>query len=145
MRLLGLLIAATQRLIKPYAVTMMDSLLTKANDPNPAVAANVLLALGELACVGREDVLHHIPQLMAIILDILEDPSIAVKRDAALVSLGQICSSTGYVIQPFVDHPQLLGYLGKILKTEQNRQTRREVMKLLGILGALDPYKRQVH
>jgi FKBP12-rapamycin complex-associated protein len=123
---------------------MMDSLITKAHDPSPAVAANVLIALGELACVGGEDVLHHVPQLMSIILDILEDPSVPIKRDAALVALGQICSSTGYVIQPLIDHPQLLGYLGKILKAEQSPPTRREVMKLLGILGALDPYKRGV-
>ncbi|KAG6905626.1 hypothetical protein DXG01_001542, partial [Tephrocybe rancida] len=65
-------------------------------------------------------------------------------RDAALHTLGQVCSSTGYVIAPLADHPQLLDLLGKILKTENNQPVRHEVVKFLGIMGALDPYRRKI-
>ena len=146
-RLLTLLVSATHRLIKPYALPMLRVLLlkleSKANDPNATVVANVLMCLGELACVGGEDVNPHVPELMEIILAKLADPSIA-KRDAALHALGQVCSSAGYVIQPLVEHPQLLQIFGRILKTESNPSVRREVIKVLGIIGALDPYRRKV-
>lgn len=122
---------------------MLRVLLTKANDPNPTVSANVLMALGELSCIGGEDVMPHVPDLMAVILSSLADPTL-VKRDAALHTLGQVCSSTGYVITPLIDHPQLLQTLGRILRTEPTQAVRREVIKVLGILGALDPYKRRV-
>lgn len=122
---------------------MLRVLLPKANDPNPTVAANVLMCLGELACVGGEDVMLHIPELMQVIIARLADSSTG-KRDAALHTLGQVCSSTGYVIQPLVDHPSLLGILGRILRTEFTQGVRREVIKVLGILGALDPYRRKV-
>lgn len=93
-RLLTLLVSATQRLIKPYALPMLRALLPKANDVNPTVAANVLMCLGELACVGGEDAMPHVPELMQVILSRLSDPSL-IKRDAALHTLGQVCSSTG--------------------------------------------------
>jgi len=101
------------------------------------------MCLGELACVGGEDVMPHVPDLMQVIIAKLTDSSI-VKRDAALHTLGQVCSNTGYVIQPLVDHPQLLQILSRILKTEPAQSVRREVVKVLGILGALDPYRRKV-
>lgn len=122
---------------------MLRVLLPKASDPNPAVAASVIMCLGELACVGGEDVMPHVPDLMQVIIAKLTDSSI-VKRDAALHTLGQVCSNTGYVVQPLVDHPQLLQVLSRILKTEPTQSVRREVVKVLGILGALDPHRRKV-
>ena len=142
-RILALLINATQRLIKQYATPMLRVLLPKANDPNPTVSANILMALGELSCIGGEAVMPHVPDLMNVIMLSLTDPTL-VKRDAALHTLGQVCSSTGYVIQPLIDHPQLLQILSRILRTEPTQAVRREVIKVLGILGALDPYKRRV-
>lgn len=122
---------------------MLRVLLQKANDSNPTVSANVLMCLGELACIAGEDALPHVPELMTVIIARLSDPSIS-KRDAALHALGQVCSSTGYVITPLVDYPQLLPLLSRILRTEATKNVRREVVKVLGILGALDPYRRKV-
>ena len=87
--------------------------------------------------------LPHVPDLMEVIIARLSDPAV-VKRDAALHTLGQVCSSTGYVITPLVDYPQLLPVLSRILRTETTLSVRREVIKVLGILGALDPYRRKV-
>lgn len=122
---------------------MLRALIPKANDSNATVAANVLMCLGELVCVGGEDAMPHVPELMQVIISRLSDPSL-LKRDAALHTLGQVCSSTGYVIAPLADYPQLLPLLGRILRTEVTQQVRREVVKVLGILGALDPYRRKV-
>ena len=63
-RLLTLLVNATQRLIKPYSISMLRVLLPKANDVNPMVSANIVMGLGELACVGSEHVVPHVPDLM---------------------------------------------------------------------------------
>ncbi|OJT05171.1 Phosphatidylinositol 3-kinase tor1 [Trametes pubescens] len=142
-RLLTLLVNATQRLIEPYSISILRVLLPKTNDPSPAVSANILMCLGELACVGGEDALPHVSDLMQILIPMLEGPS-RQKRDAALHTLGQLCSSTGYVIQPLVEHPQLLQILERILKAESSQAVRREVVKVLGTLGALDPYRRKV-
>lgn len=145
-RLLSLLVSHTQRLIKPYALPMLRVLLLKAHDPSPVVAAHIIMCLGELVCVGGEDAIEHVPDLMKIILTRLGDVNTSnnARRNAALHTLGQVCSSTGYVIEPLIDHPELLELLSKILQTEPDKIIKREVVKVLGILGALDPYKRKV-
>ena len=66
------------------------------------------------------------------------------KRDAALHTLGQVCSSTGYIVSPLIDCPQLLQLLSRVLRTETKQTVRREIIKVLRILGALDPYRRKV-
>lgn len=144
--LLGLLVGASQRLTKPYVLPMLNVLLPKSRDPSPSVASSILITLGELARVGGEDVLPQLQPLMSLILDTLHDQASMPKRDAALRTLGQIASHAGYVIDPYLDHPSLLGILIGLLKTEPtgHTHTRREVIRVMGVLGALDPYRHTV-
>jgi FKBP12-rapamycin complex-associated protein len=69
----------------------------------------------------------------------------ATKREAALKVLGQLATSTSYVIDPYLRHPNLLDVLMNILKTEQISSIRHEAIKVMGILGALDPYRYKVN
>lgn len=59
--------------------------------------------------------------------------------------MGAICQSTGYVVDPYKDYPDLLEVLLKLLKTELSVAIRRLTMKVLGIIGALDPYTHKVY
>eukprot|EP01133_Synstelium_polycarpum_P000171 gene171-204_t len=143
-RLLGHLIGASERLIKPYVEPILKALLPKLRDSNPRVASCVLAALGELSVVGGEEMRTHIDQLIPLIIDTLQDQSSTSKREVALKTLGQLASSTGYVIKPFSKYPTLLAILLNAIKTERITSIRREVIKVLGILGALDPYKHKM-
>lgn len=143
-RLLSLLVAAAAKLIKPYVEPILKVLLPRARDTSPGVASSVLAALGELSNVGGEDLLRYLDDLMPLIIETLQDQSSSVKRDAALKTLGQLASASGYVIDPYLEYPTLLNILISILKTEQAGSIRRETVKLIGILGALDPYRHQM-
>ncbi|KKF92485.1 Phosphatidylinositol 3-kinase tor2 [Ceratocystis platani] len=143
-RLLRLLIQHAQELIKPYVEPMLSVLLSKADDPNPSVAATILNAIGELATVGGEGMLPHKDQLMPLIMNALQDQSSDLKRKAALHALGQLATNSGYVIQPYLEYPELLELLQGLIRAEPQRgPLRQETIKLMGILGALDPYKYQ--
>ncbi|KAI1775912.1 FAT-domain-containing protein [Hypoxylon cercidicola] len=143
-KLLSHLVQNAQGLIKPYVEPMISVLLPKANDPNHAVAATILTAIGELATVGGEDMLPYKDKLMPIIIKALQDQSSNVKREAALHTLGQLASNSGYVIDPYLEYPELLDLLQHIIRTEPQRgPLRQETIKLMGILGALDPYRHQ--
>lgn len=141
--LLSLLISNSKELTRPYVKPIIEALLPKIKDTSSSVAASAIKCLGELAVVGGEDLKPFIPTLMPLILDTFQDQSSSFKRDAALKTLGQLAGSSGYVIQPLLDYPQLLGMLVGILKLETSPTIRREVVRLLGILGALDPYKHR--
>lgn len=49
------------------------------------------------------------------------------------------------VIQPYQEFPTLLELLLSFLKTEQLVSIRRETLRVLGLLGALDPYKHKMN
>ncbi|KAJ6493204.1 phosphatidylinositol 3-kinase [Mycena sanguinolenta] len=155
-RLLTILVFNTQRLIKPYALPMFAVLLAKVKAAGPAgVSAAMLTCLGALASVGGEDAQTYLPELMPALVAGLADPSLA-KREAALGALGRVCSGTGYVIAPLVDYPGLLPLLGRILRQDASGASaagaggsaggdavKKEVVKVMGILGAMDPYRRK--
>jgi FKBP12-rapamycin complex-associated protein len=143
-RLLALLVIASQRLVKPYVESIIKVLLPKAKDQSAGVVSSILAALGELARVGGDDLLPFMDQLMPLIIDTLQDQSSPTKRGAALKTLGQLASNTGYVIEPYTKYPGLLDTLMTILKTEQSAYIRKETIKVIGILGALDPYRHKV-
>ncbi|KAJ6964976.1 serine/threonine-protein kinase TOR isoform X2 [Populus alba x Populus x berolinensis] len=83
---------------------------------------------------------QYISELMPLIVEALLDGAAATKREVAVATLGQVVQSTGYVITPYIEYPQLLGLLLKLLNSELGWTTRREVLKVLGIMGALDPH-----
>lgn len=51
----------------------------------------------------------------------------------------QVVESTGIVVTPYMEYPQLMGLLLRLL-SEGDLRARREVVKMLGIVGALDPH-----
>ena len=142
-QLISLFVSNATKLIRSYVDPMVSALLPKTTDSNAGVAATTLKAVGELANVGGNEMRSYLPQIMPIILESLQDLSSHTKREAALRTLGQLAGNAGYVIDPYLEYPNLLDVLINIIKTEQTGSLRKETIKLVGVLGALDPYKYQ--
>ncbi|KAF2204804.1 hypothetical protein GQ43DRAFT_387121 [Delitschia confertaspora ATCC 74209] len=142
-KLISHLVGASNSLIKPYVEPIVTVLLPKTKDSNPEVASTTLRAIGDLTTVGGEDMRRYIPDLMVIILDFLQDLGTETKRFAALRALGQLATNSGYVIEPYREYPELLNILVNIVKSEPEGELRRETVKLMGTLGALDPDEHQ--
>ena len=143
-RLMCRLISTSNRLIKPYVEPILKVLQPKLKDSSPTVVARILDVIGALAQAGGHDLDPHIDDLMPIIIETLQDQSSNSKREAALRTLGQLASNTGDVIMPYLKFPSLLTTLINILKTELVINIRKETVKVMGILGALDPYQHKV-
>ncbi|XP_029434781.1 serine/threonine-protein kinase mTOR isoform X2 [Rhinatrema bivittatum] len=146
-RMLGHLVSNAPRLIRPYMEPILKALIVKLKDPdpNPGVITSVLATIGELAQVSGLEMRKWMDELFPIIMDMLQDFSLLAKRQVALWTLGQLVASTGYVVEPYRKYPTLLEVLLNFLKTEQNQGIRREAIRVLGLLGALDPYKHKVN
>ncbi|RWR77912.1 serine/threonine-protein kinase TOR isoform X2 [Cinnamomum micranthum f. kanehirae] len=144
-KLLGCLIRHCERLIHPYIAPIHKALVSKLCEgigvnANNAVVTGVLATVGELARVGGFAMRGYLNELMPLIVEALMDGAAVIKREVAVSTLGQVVQSTGYVIAPYNEYPQLLGLLLKLLNGELAWSTRREVLKVLGIMGALDPH-----
>jgi FKBP12-rapamycin complex-associated protein len=142
-RLISNLVGAADQLIKPLVDPIVLVLLPKARESNPEVASTTLKAIGDLATVGGEGMIKYIPELMPIILDFMQDLGSDQKRFAALRALGQLATNAGYVMEPYRDYPELMNILMNIVKAEPEGDLRRETVRLMGTLGALDPDEYQ--
>ncbi|GFS18339.1 serine/threonine-protein kinase mTOR [Elysia marginata] len=146
-KMLGHLISNTSRLIKPYMVPIMNALIPKLTetDQSPGVIISVLHAIGEQAQVSGAEISKWMDELLPIILEMLQDSSSLQKREIALWTLGQLVENTGSVVTPYSKYPNLLEVLLNFLKTEQSISIRREAIRVLGVLGALDPHKHRMN
>ncbi|XP_038044243.1 serine/threonine-protein kinase mTOR-like [Patiria miniata] len=146
-RMLAHLVSNAPRLIRPYMEPILKALIPKLKeaDPNPSVVINVLAAIGEQAQVSGTEMRKWMDELCPIILDMLQDSASLRKREVALWTLGQLVESTGSVVDPYKKYSNLLDVLLNFLKTEQSANIRRETIRVLGLLGALDPYKHKVN
>ena len=154
-RLLGNLIDASPRLVLPYVSPVLKSLVNKlkptarqgmgivTGSGETGVAIAVLSTIGKLALVGGSLMRSHVPQLLPLLIGSLQDSSSAARRDVAVSTMGDLIESTGYVVAPYTDYPQLLGVLLKLLN-ESSFATRHKLIKLLGILGSFDPHEYKV-
>uniref|UniRef100_A0A1B0GIX2 Serine/threonine-protein kinase TOR n=2 Tax=Lutzomyia longipalpis TaxID=7200 RepID=A0A1B0GIX2_LUTLO len=148
-RMLDHLIVNTPKIISAYMRPILGILIPKLKEPdsNPGVVLNVLRAIGDLAEVngGSSEMEKWADELLTILLDLLGDSGSPDKRGVALWTLGQLVGATGRVVTPYYKYPFLIDILINFLKTEQQPSIRRETIKVLGLLGALDPYKHKIN
>ncbi|CAI9266156.1 unnamed protein product [Lactuca saligna] len=124
--------------IKPTMCFNKDdaALLAKLCEGTPGVNANngiisgVLVTVGDLARVGGFPMREYIPKLIPRVVGALLDEAAATKRKVVVATLGQLVQSTGYVIAPCNEYPQLSSLLLKLLNGEL----------VLGLMSALDPH-----
>ncbi|KAH7108058.1 FAT domain-containing protein [Auriculariales sp. MPI-PUGE-AT-0066] len=142
-QLIALTVQTATHALDPYTIPLLEVLLPAASDSAPGVAASALGALGELCAANGSSVLAsgHMETLFKVIIAALADPAARSRRDAALQSLGKVVSGTGVVVQPLIDYPDLLPAMGRMLAQETRVHSREEILKVLGILGAVDPYR----
>eukprot|EP01105_Mastigella_eilhardi_P021948 TRINITY_DN5365_c0_g1_i1.p1 TRINITY_DN5365_c0_g1~~TRINITY_DN5365_c0_g1_i1.p1 ORF type:complete len:2426 (-),score=601.66 TRINITY_DN5365_c0_g1_i1:7080-14204(-) len=146
--LLGQLINSSDRLVKPYVEPILKTLLNELHTcSSTRVASCVIAAIGELAVVGGADTIPHLTALIPPIIETLRDQSATAKRvakrEVALHTLGLIVRSTGFVIEPLLNYPTLLETITHLIATERSPSIRTELLKVWGILGAVDPYKHK--
>ncbi|CAH0725575.1 unnamed protein product, partial [Brenthis ino] len=149
LRMINNLICHAPRLTRQFVDTILKVLVPKLkeSDSNSVMICTILKAIGDLAEVnsGGNALIQWLPELMSIQLEILSDPNQPEKRSVALWSFGQVISSIGYVVTPYMEYPNLMDMLLNLIKTEHNSRDRREAVRVLGLLGALDPYKHKIN
>jgi serine/threonine-protein kinase mTOR len=129
------------RLIHPLLSSVVSALPLEGAGTPPRLASAALEALGHLALATGIELQPWVNEVIPHVLEIMQDQSSASKQRTSLRTLGQIAGSTGYVIQPYLDYPKLLSHATDILPATKRApwSLRREVIRTLGILGALDP------
>lgn len=149
LRMVNNIISHAPRLTQQFVDTILKVLVPKLkeDETNSTMISIILKSIGDLAEVhgGGNALIQWLPELISIQLEILSDPNQPEKKSVALWSFGQIIGAIGYVVTPYMEYPNLMDMLLNFLKTEQHPLDRRETIRILGLLGALDPYKHRVN
>ena len=144
-RLLGHLFDSSDMLTKPYLTAILKVLLPVLHDRDPRLVTSVVDTIGKLERVGGAEMLPYLPKLIRFILDNLANKSQPVEREVLLRTLGQLIRTTGCVMKPYNDYPELLPAILDVLSTAHRWEERREAINTLGIIGALDPYQHKIN
>lgn len=85
-RLLSLLVNSAPRLVRPYMECILNVLVPKLREPeqNPGVLLAVLACIGDLAEVGGPELITWLPELLSLLLEMLNDGSSNEKRSVSL-------------------------------------------------------------
>ncbi|XP_022685874.1 serine/threonine-protein kinase mTOR-like [Varroa jacobsoni] len=148
-KMLAHLLSSAPKLVKPYMQPVLSVLLPKITNQTQnlqtvGVTVAVMSAVGEQAEVSGPEMSQYLEELMPIVLDMMQEHVSIEKRDMALWTLAQLVESTGFVVVPYERYPNLMGNLLHILETGQSQTVKREVLRALGLLGALDPFKHKL-
>ena len=139
------LLKRTERLLKPYVPSLLKVCLPKARVMYPYVSRRMVQCIGLLATISGDDVAPFFEEIMEMFLNILQNPiAVLIKKEITLVSMGQVCANTSNVVDPYLRHPDLFRILKGFLKEEYSDKTKRKVLQVMGILGAIDPFTRRV-
>ncbi|TMW66398.1 hypothetical protein Poli38472_004163 [Pythium oligandrum] len=148
--LIGCLLRSASQLAKPYVLPILQALMKNLREDsararsrsNISVSRAILATLGDLAEVGAEELIPYLNQLLPEIIDQMRDSNNPQILQVAIKTLGQLVSSTGDVIRPYHEYPELLDLLCQALQKSGDafESLRIEAGRTLGILGALDPY-----
>ncbi|GLD98608.1 hypothetical protein PINS_up007325 [Pythium insidiosum] len=149
--LIGCVLRSASELAKPYVLPILnalmknlreDSALRNKSRSNVSVSRAVLATLGDLAEVGAEELRPYLHLLLPEVIDQMRDLSNPQILQVAIKTLGQLVSSTGDVIRPYHEYPEVIDLLCQALQKSGDafEPLRIEAGRTLGILGALDPY-----
>jgi len=131
---------ALKCLVRPCGRSIINAL--PLHGVAPRLGTIALEALGQLSMLGMS-MKPWVGVLIPHIVETMQDHSSFSKQQTSLRVLGQLVSSTGYVIAPYFDYPNLMSMAASVLPRTKNAPwaLRCEVMRTLGILGAIDPQR----
>ncbi|MDP2439819.1 MAG: DUF3385 domain-containing protein, partial [archaeon] len=140
-KLLMSLIRSAGRLMRAYVPSILAALIPKLQDASKRVTPTILAACGELSPIAGTELKEHLSLLFSFSISCLHDQSSIQKRLTALKAMRKFTEYLGYVVQPYFDYPVLMSLLTTMLKTEHSTELRTELLAVLGVLGAIDPYE----
>jgi tetratricopeptide (TPR) repeat protein len=131
------------RVVTPFVNTLIQTIPLEG-DVRLVTAS--MEALGELCTVMRQHMIPHADHLVPIIIMNLLDRSAKKKQEVAARTLGRLVSASGLVVAPYLQYPQLLPKTLELLSkgvASVPWSMRTEILRTLGLIGALDPRKYQ--
>lgn len=156
--LLSAMIEQCPELIRPNLCTIQEKLARKLIDARTRVKERsgksksghsmmesimqVISSLVARTATAYRPYVHFV--LKNVIDSIMDKWNDAKHLPAAVACLGRVTGCTGYVIEPYINHPSLLPALLALLDQSFPSALHIQVVEVLGIIGALGPHTQKL-
>ena len=141
-KILKTFIKKCKRVVKDHIECLLKSLLSRMQDEdfNYSLLPDIIETIGQLSTIDGAPIIPYLDELIPLILDCVKDEISARKREIGLKVFIMVIENTGYVIKPYFHYPETIHLLQVLIQNESTLRIRKLVYKLLGTMGALDPY-----
>lgn len=102
------------------------------------VSAEIFSTLSSLVSISKTATIKYFDALMQLIMDSLQDMAFTLKRLEAIKCLANIIRTSGLVVFVNYKYLNLIELIFTLFQIEANIDARYELMKLMGVLGAID-------
>ncbi|CAL4086221.1 unnamed protein product, partial [Meganyctiphanes norvegica] len=141
------LIANAPRFMRQFVQAIMSVLVPKLKDqdPNPAVTTCVLMAIGDLAQPSLKFLRKCLPEILMPLGKMYFNGAAFRSRHQDLGTISHSRKHTGHGTRHRADKAAGFNAVHGYLKNNNNTARLRETIRVLGLLGALDPYKHKMN
>ena len=140
LRLLKCFIHHAPMLIHNHRDMMFKFLLGTLNNKKTTqnVSAEIFSTLSSLVSISKTATIKYFDTLMQLTMDSLQDMAFTLKRLEAIKCLSNIIRTSGLVVFVNYKYLNLIQLIFTLFQIEANVDARYELMKLMGVLGAID-------
>ncbi|KAF4675377.1 phosphatidylinositol kinase- protein kinase tor1 [Perkinsus chesapeaki] len=144
--------------MSPYVLAVVEAVVSKLSRPEPIpprYTSLLLEALGQLSDISGQSILSSgmIDDILQLLVDNIQDTRSGgegdqavqwdKKKEVAYRTLSRVIENTGLVVVPYEKFPPLLPYMIDFLRADAQHTAhtavRRQAIRAIGTLGALDP------
>jgi serine/threonine-protein kinase mTOR len=140
LKLLKCFINHAPKLIHNHRDLMFKFLLGTLNNKKTTqnMSAEIFSTLSSLVSISKTATIKYFDTLMQLTMDSLEDMAFTKKRLEAIKCMSNIIRTSGLVVFVNYKYLNLIQLIFTLFQIEANVEARYELMKLMGVLGAID-------
>ena len=132
----------TPDLAKAYSTSILLCLIKKLDGERATstLVSSILTVISEISKINADAIKPYLGDLFPLILECIKDMTSSTKRKEAIRTLISIIENTSFVVKPYFYFPVLFEVIQNLVSTESNQDIRKHILRLIGTLGAVDPY-----
>lgn len=135
------LVLVDEGLTRPYAGGLVQILLARLAERQERICITSLATLTHLVAISPSDFVASIDGLVDLLTGMFQDLSSEALRLGSLRCLGCLLRNVDRDMLPTSKYVSLIPETILLLRVESVREVRDEALRLLGIIGAVDPYR----
>lgn len=126
--------------VAPYAEALLENIIPKIEDGEISFAESMLNCVSRLVQIKPECINRKLDRVISTLSRLIQDQSSIVRRKASLSTLCMILRKVDRKSIKKDTFVSLLLLCISIIKNELDHHVRHEAIRLIGVIGAIDPY-----